>query len=389
MERKYKPTLYGGYIAYFCQAIANNLLPLLFVTFQTRFGFSLEHLSFLVTINFGFQILVDAVSAPVIRKIGYRAAVLIAHGAVALGLICLGTLPYYINPYLGIVLSILLYALGSGLLEVVVSPMIEALPTDDKSGSMSLLHSFYCWGHVAVILISTLFFVLFDIENWRFLAFFWAIVPILNLFVLAGAPICVLESDVHPVSLFTLVKNKVFWILILLMICAGASEQAMCQWSSYFAESALKVSKTVGDLLGPCLFAILMGISRVFYSTFSNRISLKKYIMGSAFLSVCSYLLAVLAPHPILSLAGCGLAGLAAGIMWPGIYSLGAANCPEGGSFMFALLALGGDFGGTAGPTMVGSVASIFNDNLRMGLAIACLFPVLLLFGVRLLKKGS
>lgn len=389
MNKKYKRTLYGGYVAYFCQAIANNLTPLLFVTFQNKFDFTLEMLAFLVTINFGFQIFVDAVSAPIIRKIGYRAAVLIAHGSMVLGLVCLGILPFYMNAYAGILISILLCALGSGLLEVVVSPMIEALPTDDKSGSMSLLHSFYCWGHVAVILISTLFFVLFDIENWRFLAFFWAIVPFANIFVLATAPIRVLESDEKPVSLLSLVKNKVFWILVVLMICAGASEQAMSQWSSYFAESALKVSKTMGDLLGPCLFAVLMGVSRVFYGAFSNKISLKKYIIGSALLSFCSYLLAVFAPHPILSLVGCGLAGLAAGIMWPGIYSLGATNCPEGGSFMFALLALGGDLGCSSGPTIVGNVASAFHDNLKMGLAVACVFPVLLLFGVRLLKKDS
>lgn len=389
MNKKYKRTLYGSYVAYFCQAISNNLLPLLFVTFQNKFGFSLEQLAFMVTINFGFQILVDAVSAPIIRKIGYRASVLIAHGAIALGLVFLGTLPDLMNPYAGIIISILMYALGSGLLEVVVSPMVEALPTDDKSGSMSLLHSFYCWGHVAVILISTLFFVLFDIENWRYLAFFWALVPFANIFVLAKAPICTLESDEHPVSLIFLFKNKVFWLLLILMVCAGASEQAMGQWSSYFAESALKVSKTVGDLLGPCLFAVLMGVSRVFYGKFSEKISLKKYIVLSATLSVCSYLLAIFAPHPILSLVGCGLAGLAAGIMWPGVYSLGAVNCPEGGSFMFALLALGGDLGCSSGPTIVGNVASLFDDNLKMGLAVACIFPVLLLFGVRLLKKDS
>lgn len=389
MNKKYKRTLYGGYLAYFCQAIGNNMLPLLFVTFQEQFDFSLELLAFLVTLNFGFQIFVDAFSAPIIRKFGYRASVLLAHGAMTLGLVFLGTLPYIMNPYGGIVISVLLFAFGSGLLEVVVSPMIEALPTDDKSGSMSLLHSFYCWGHVAIVLISTLFFVLFDIHNWRFLAFFWALIPFANLFILAKAPIRVLESDENPVPLITLLKNKVFWILLVLMICAGASEQAMAQWSSYFAESGLKVSKTMGDLLGPCLFAVLMGTSRVFYGKFSDRISLKKFIAGSSVLSIFSYLLAVLAPHPVLSLAGCALAGLAAGIMWPGIYSLGATNCPEGGSFMFALLALGGDLGCTSGPTIVGNVASFFNDNIKIGLAVACIFPILLLFGVRLLKKDS
>lgn len=387
MNPKYKRTLCGGYISYFCQAIANNLLPLFFVIFWKDFHFSLQQLSLLVTANFAIQIIIDALSAPFIRRLGYKASILFAHVMIFFGLILLGTLPFLIAPYSGLLIAIFFYGIGSGLLEVIASPMIEALPTENKSGNMSLLHSFYCWGHMLVILLSTGFFLLFGVEHWQYLPLFWAVFPAFNFFLLLSAPIKMLPGDVNPTPFHEIFKSAVFWILFLLMICAGSSEQAMAQWSSYFAEQALHVSKTMGDLLGPCMFALFMGLSRVLYGYLSRFIALHQYIIASALLCVFSYLLVILAPIPVLALAGCGLCGLSVGILWPGIYSLGSTHHAQGGSAMFALLAIGGDLGCTAGPGLTGMAASVFGDNLKAGFAFTCLFPILILILLRRLKK--
>lgn len=387
MNSKYKRTLCGGYISYLCQAIVNNLLPLLFVTFQKDFHFSLTQLSLLVTANFAIQIIIDALSAPFIRRLGYKVSILFAHVMIFLGLILLGTLPFVIHPYAGLLIAIFFYGIGSALLEVVASPMIEALPTTNKSGKMSLLHSFYCWGHMLVILLSTGYFLLFGVEQWKYLPFLWAIFPVFNFFLLLSAPIETLPGDANPTPIREIFKSSVFWILFILMICAGSSEQAMAQWSSYFAERALNVSKTLGDLLGPCMFAFFMGLSRTLYGYLSRFITLHQYMVASAILCILSYLLVILAPIPVLALAGCGLCGLSVAIMWPGIYSLGSTHHAKGGSAMFALLAIGGDFGCTAGPGLTGVVASGFGDNLKAGFAFTCLFPILILILTHRLKK--
>ena len=387
MNPKYKRTLCGGYLSYFCQAIANNLLPLLFVTFQKDFHFSLRQLSFLVTANFIIQIVIDALSAPFIRRLGYKITILFAHIMIAMGLAFLGVLPFVMSPYAGILIAIFFYGIGSALLEVVASPMIEALPTTNKSGKMSLLHSFYCWGHMLVILLSTGYFLLFGIAQWKYLPFLWAVFPVFNFFLLLSSPIETLPGDANPVPIREIMKSSVFWILFILMICAGSSEQAMAQWSSYFAERALKVSKTLGDLLGPCMFAFFMGLSRTLYGYLSRFITLHQYIAASALLCVLSYLLVVLAPIPVLALAGCGLCGLSVAIMWPGVYSLGSTHHAKGGSAMFALLAIGGDLGCTAGPGLTGLAASAFGDNLKAGFLFTCLFPILILFFIYKLKK--
>lgn len=386
MNSKYKRTLCGGYISYFCQAIVNNLLPLLFVTLQKDFHFSLAQLSFLVTANFAVQIVIDALSAPFIRKLGYKASILFAHAMIFTGLVLLGILPFLIPPYAGLLVSIFTYGVGSAILEVVASPMIEALPTTNKSGKMSLLHSFYCWGHMLVILLSTGYFLLFGVEHWRFLPFFWAIFPVFNFFLLLSAPVKTLPGDDNPTPIGKIFKSSVFWMLFVLMICAGASEQAMAQWSSYFAESALNVTKALGDLLGPCMFAFFMGLSRTLYGYLSRFITLHRYMVASAILCIFSYLLVILSPIPVLALAGCGLCGLSVAILWPGVYSLGSRHLATGGSAMFALLAIGGDLGCTTGPGLTGMVASAFGDNLKAGFAFTCFFPILILILIHRLR---
>ena len=381
MLKKYTYTIYACYIGYIVQAIINNLAPLLFVTFEQELGISLERIGLLITVNFGVQILVDSLSAKYVDRIGYRTSIIAAHVFSAFGLIGLGTLPRLMeNAYAGLVIAMVCNAVGGGLIEVLVSPIVEAAPSSKaKEAAMSLLHSFYCWGHVAVVVLSTAGFQLLGKERWYILPLLWSIVPAANIVLFAKVPIRTLASREEKLPAGRLLRMKLFWVFFALMVCAGASEQAMSQWASLFAEKGLRQSKLMGDLLGPCFFAVMMGCSRVFYGKCGERIELKKFMAGSGALCVISYLMAVRMPNPLLALLGCGLCGLSVGIMWPGTFSLAAGLCPQGGTMMFALLALAGDLGCAAGPGVVSIVSEGFPAyGLKAGLAAAMLFPALM-----------
>lgn len=384
----YKRTLTACFIGYIVQAIVNNFAPLLFLTFQSTYGIPLSRITLLVTVNFGLQLLIDLLSAGFIDKIGYRASVVLAHIFSAAGLILMTVLPGLLpDAFVGLLISVLVYALGGGLLEVLVSPIVEACPTDNKEKAMSLLHSFYCWGHVGVVLLSTLFFAVFGIENWKILALLWALVPLFNLILFATAPICTLNEDGEKgMSLSGLLTSKIFWILMLLMVCSGACEQAVNQWASTFAEKGLGISKTAGDLAGPMMFALLMGTSRLLYGKWGEKMNLQKCMAYSGVLCAVSYLLISLSPSPVLSLIGCGICGFSVGILWPGTFSMAAKQLRSGGTVLFALLALAGDLGCTGGPTYVGLISGAFGDDLKAGILAALIFPAFLLLGLLLCR---
>ncbi len=379
----YRRTLIACYLGYITQAISANFAPLLFLTFRGSYGIPLEKLTLIPSLYFLTQLVVDLASAKFVDRVGYRACVVAAEAVSAAGLAGLAFLPDLLpDPFAGILISVVVYAVGSGLLEVLVSPIVEACPFDNKAGVMSLLHSFYCWGCVGVILGSTLFFALFGIAHWRVLACLWAVVPLANLFNFATCPIERLVEEGEGMSLGQLLRTPLFWLLALLMMCAGASELSMSQWASAFTESALGVSKTLGDLAGPLMFAVLMGLSRVFYGKFSEKVDLMRFMLVSGALCVGCYLLAGLSRAPALGLAGCALCGLSVGIMWPGTFSIAARVCRTGGTAMFALLALAGDLGGSLGPTVVGVFSGLAGDDLRLGLLAAVVFPALLIAGL-------
>lgn len=388
VRNNYNHTLYASYIGYITQAIINNFVPLLFLTFQSTYQISLNKIGLLITLNFGVQLLTDTVAAKYIDKIGYRISVVSAHVLAVIGLIGLVVFPYLFgNGYTGIVVAVICYAIGGGMIEVLISPIVEACPTKRKEAAMSLLHSFYCWGHVFVVIFSTIFFTLFGIGNWRILACIWAIVPLINSYYFSKVPIAVLIKEEDSLSIIQLIKSKIFWIFVILMISAGASEQAMSQWASAFAESGLHVSKTVGDLAGPCLFAIFMGCARVFYAKFSEKISLHRFMVFSGILCIISYLVASLFHNPIVALLGVGITGLSVGILWPGTFSIASKGIPNGGTAMFALLALAGDFGCSAGPTVVSIVSDVYHNDLKKGILFAIIFPLTLLIGLFLYKN--
>ncbi|MCI8377453.1 MAG: MFS transporter [Lachnospiraceae bacterium] len=384
MENQYNKTITACFVGYIVQAIVNNFVPLLFLFFQRNYHIPLSQITLLVTFNFGIQLLVDLLSVGFIDKIGYRASMIMAHVLSAVGLVLLTVLPEILPvPFVGILAAVMVYAVGGGLLEVLVSPVVEACPSGNKEKAMSMLHSFYCWGHAGVVLISTLFFYAAGVGNWKILAFIWALIPIANAFAFARVPIAPLIEDGGPgMQLKELFRMKVFWILLVMMICAGASEQAVSQWASTFAEKGLGISKTAGDLAGPMAFAVLMGASRLFYGRYGDRINLERFMAYSSSLCILSYLGISLLPVPQLSLIACAACGLSVGIMWPGTFSKASAALPKGGTAMFAFLALGGDIGCSGGPTLVGMVSGALGDNLKMGVLAGIIFPVLLLVGI-------
>lgn len=382
-KRKYRRTLLACYLGFITQAICSNFVPLLYVTFSRSYGITLSKLALISTCFFSTQLVTDAICAKVTDRMGYRAAAIAAEITSGLGLLCLAFVPDLTpDPFIGILVCVVIYAVGSGLTEVIGSPIVEACPFENKASVMSLLHSFYCWGSVGVILGSTLFFTLFGIRNWRILAVIWSAVPLLNVFNFAVCPLEKLVEDGEGMSMGELLKTKLFWIFIVLMVCAGSSELAMAQWASAFAESALHVSKSVGDLASPCGFAALMGLSRVLYGKFGEKVNLTTFMTASGILCLVCYLIAGLSKNPVLGLIGCAVSGFSVGIMWPGSISISSRILPKGGTALFALLALGGDLGGSLGPSIIGNVSQRAGDNLQMGVLSGIGFPIVLVICV-------
>lgn len=380
----YKHTRMAAYVGFVTQAIVNNFSPLLFVTFSGQFGLNLEDLSLLITINFGVQILIDFTSTWFIKPLGTRLCCVLAHVTAAMGLVMYGVLPFIMPPFAGLIIANVFCAIGGGLDEVVISPVVEAIPGDGKASAMAMLHSFYCWGQVGVVALSTLFFVVFGISHWNIVSILWAVIPAVNAVMFCFVPICELNEGGIDTPLRELLKNRIFLLFLVIMICAGASELSMSQWASLFAEKGLKVSKTLGDLLGPCCFAVLMGISRLVFGIWGSRMNLGKFILGSGVLCVISYIIAIFVPNPIIALMGCALCGLSVGLMWPGTYSMASARFPAGGNAMFSILALAGDIGCTSGPTIAGLIGDAHGD-IKRGLLVAAVFPAILAVSVGIL----
>lgn len=376
----YRKTKTACYLGFVTQAIAANFAPLLFLKFHNDYNISLGNIALISTCFFFTQLLVDLFCAKFVDKIGYRICIVASEVCSAAGLTGLAFLPDILpNPFTGILCSVIVYAIGSGLIEVLGSPIVEACPFENKEATMSLLHSFYCWGAVGTILISTLFFLLFGMDSWKWLAVLWALIPTYNIYNFATCPIEHLVEEGNGMSIRELFQKPLFWISVCLMICSGASELAMAQWASAYAEAALGLSKAIGDLTGPCMFAVTMGISRVIFGKYGNRIDLMKFMTGSGILCVVCYLLTSLSSNPLIGLIGCIVCGFSVGIMWPGTISISSKKFPLGGTAMFALLAMAGDLGGSIGPGIVGYITQAAGDNIRIGMSVGLVFPVILL----------
>ena len=391
MKFTYKHTMYASFTGYVVQAIVNNFAPLLFLTFQNTYNIPLSMITFLITFNFGIQLLVDLTAAGLAGKMNTRAAIFMAHILSASGLCCMAVLPELLpSPFWGLLISVAVYAVGGGLLEVLVSPIVEACPNENKKGAMSILHSFYSWGQAGVVLFSTLFFFAFGIENWRILAVLWAVIPFCNAFLFLRVPLAsMLPEGEKALSLRELFSGRMFWIFLLIMVGSGGSELAISQWTSTFVEKTLQTDKTIGDLLGTMMFAIAMGFARVLYGKLSEKLDLVRAMVYSALLCVAGYLMVAFSFAPVIGLAGCAVCGFSVGIFWPGTFSLAGAKIRRGGTAMFAILALAGDLGCSFGPTLVGQVSGYFGDDLRKGILAAVVLPGMILLGLFLLRKKN
>ena len=388
--KNYQRTKTACYLGFVTQAITANFAPLLFTTFSKDYGITYAELALIPLTFYITQLLVDFFCANFVDRIGYRKSIIISQAASGAGLALLGFLPdLFSKPFIGILICVIIYAVGSGLTEVLCSPIIEACPFENKESMMSFLHSFYCWGAVGTILLSTVFFMIYTTAQWRVLAVLWSVIPFFNIYNFAVCPIEPIVADGDSMTIHELLKTGLFWLLCLLMICAGASEISMAQWASAFAESSLGVSKTTGDLLGPCGFAIFMGISRAIYGRHGGRTDLSNYMIASGIMCLVAYLLAALAGLPIVGLIGCMLCGFSVGIMWPGSISISSSRLPRGGTALFAFLALAGDFGGAQGPAIVGWVSQLLGGNIRDGILAGSLFPALLVFCIVVLKRRA
>ena len=388
VKKNYKKTQLACYLGFVTQAICANFVPLLFITFHNYYDISFSKLALISTCFFVTQLIVDFLCAGIVDKLGYRVCIIAAEVTSGLGLAGLAFLPDLLPvPFYGILICVIIYAIGSGLTEVLGSPIIEACPFENKDAMMSLLHSFYCWGWVGVVLCSTIFFTIFGIEHWRIMALIWSVIPFYNIYNFATCPIEPLVEEGKSMTMLELFKTKAFWIFIVLMICAGSSEIAMGQWASAFAESALHVSKAFGDLAGPCGFAVCMGISRLLYGKFGEKVDLTIFMMASGVMCLVCYLVAGLAGIPIVGLIGCALCGFSVGIMWPGSISISSQILPTGGTAMFALLALAGDLGGAMGPAIIGNVSQKAANDLQAGVLAGIGFPIVLVISVFYIRK--
>ena len=390
MDNPYRKTLLACYLGFVTQAIAANFAPLLFLKFHSDYGIPLGQIALISTVFFLTQLIMDVLCAKFVDKVGYRVCVVASSLCFSAGLAGLAFLPeLFPSPFAGILTSVVIYAVGSGLLEVLGSPIVEACPFEHKESVMSLLHSFYCWGSVGVVAVSTAFFAVFGIERWKWLACLWALLPLYNTYNFATCPIEPLVEEGKGMGIRGLLKVPVFWLAIVLMVCAGASELTMAQWASAYAESAIGLSKTMGDLTGPCLFAAAMGISRVLYGKYGERIALTGFMLGSGLLCLVCYLTASLSGNPVIGLVGCIVCGFSVGILWPGTISISSGRMPYGGTAMFALLAMAGDLGGAFGPSLAGAVSQRFGDNLQKGMLAGSVFPLVLVVCVLLLRLAQ
>lgn len=389
MSTNYRSTKLAAYVGYIVQSIINNFLPILFIALQEVYELSYEKLGRLIVFNFITQMLVDVVTPKVVARIGYRKAAVMCQGAAAAGLVMLGVLPRIMgNTYLAIILSIIVYATGSGFMEVLLSPMIEMLPTGNKSGNMAVLHSFYCWGQAFTIVVTTALVYLFGYKGWANIPLIWSVIPFLNMFSFLFVPIVEPDPDQKQDKLIDLIKNKKFVIFIVMMFCAGASEIAMAEWASMFAQQALGVSKVIGDLAGPCAFALFMGAGRVWYAVRAEKASFTRLLAVLSILCFICYVTVAVCEIPIAALIFCAFCGFTISVSWPGIYSAGARNFPTGGAVMFCIFAMSGDIGCAVGPWLIGVLADKF--NLNIGFGVASVFPaVMVLCCVYLLKNKS
>ena len=378
------------------QSAVNNLAPILFVIFKDNFGISYTMIASLMLFNFLVQIATDFTAIKILGILDYRKSGILAQACAALGLIMLGVLPNIIPIYPALFTSTLFMAFGGGLLEVMVSPIVDSLEKGQSSAKMNMLHSFFCWGQVAVVLTATAAIKLFGSNIWYIIPISWAIVPIISIFMFSVVPIPEIARAERRSGEKLPVKSKAFLFMCFLMVASGASEITMAEWASVFAQKGLGIDKFTGDILGPCLFAVLMGSGRLLFGVFGSRVRLKSALTYYSILCTICYIVAATAKNPYIALFFCALTGFSVSIMWPGVYSYSSSVIKQGKTAMFGILALCGDVGCSLGSWLTGSMSdfsltfpkvlefavrcgiSYEQMGLKIGIGCAAVFPLLM-----------
>lgn len=388
MRSKFLGTKLACYVGYVVQAVINNFLPILFIALQDVYGLGYERLARLIIFNFASQIAVDFSAPKIVALFGYRKSAALSQAMAALGLVSMGILPRIMsNTYLAIIISIIIYAIGSGMMEVIISPIIEMLPTKNKSGNMAFLHSFYCWGQAFTIIVTTLLVTVFGYKGWANIPLIWAVIPFLNTFSFFKVPVIEPKGEEKGDSFKSLASSKRFIIYMVMMFCGGACEIAMAEWASLFAQQALGISKVIGDLAGPCAFALFMGTGRVLYGWISKKVDFRKTVIVMSLLCFICYLTVAFCKIPAFSLIACAACGFSVSLFWPGVLSEGAKDFKRGGSVMYGVFALCGDTGCSAGPWIIGIIADRL--GLNFGFSVAAIFPVIMIIATVLLIKNN
>ena len=396
MENKvsYKSTVIACYTGYFSQAIVVNLVPIIFIPLRERFGFSYSQLGLLILINFVTQILIDISLSKAADKYGLRIFAVVSHFLCVAGFLLFAFTPYFFagQEFLGYMVSSVVFSAGGGLLEILLNPIIDAIPAKQKDRAMILLHSFYAWGQAAVVIITTL--LLFFGVNLTVIILLWAAIPFVNGFIFSKVPIAEKENKENIIKIRQLIKNPIFIIAFIAILFGSASEATMAQWASSFMQKGLGLPKITGDILGICGFAVMLGTGRALYGFYAKKVRLNKILIYSSFAAVICYFVVAVSPFDFLSIAACAVSGLCVSLMWPGTLVIASERLPLAGASMFALLSAGGDIGAAAAPFATGNTIDFFisrlgneQSGLRLGILLSGLFPLAALIFFAKLKK--
>ena len=406
MQTNYKRVKYACYTTNVSMSVVANLSPILFLTFHNLYGISYSLLGSLVLINFIAQLLIDLIFSFFSHKFNIPLAVKITPLLTLVGLflyaVCPLAFPQY--AYAGLVVGTLVFSVSGGLAEVLISPVIAAIPSDDPDREMSKLHSVYAWGVVPVILISTLFLYVFGSQSWHWLALLYMLVPLVAFLLFTKAQIPQMETPEKVSGALSFLKNKGLWLCVGAIFLGGASECIMAQWSSGYIEQALGIPKVWGDIFGVAVFSVMLGMGRTLYAKKGKKIE-NVLFLGSIGATIC-YLLAAICNMPLIGLVACAFTGLCVSMLWPGSLIVASDRFPQGGVFIFAMMAAGGDLGASVGPQLIGVITDFAIANptivsfaegmnlapeqmgMKLGMLVGMLFPLTAIAVYFVIKKS-
>ena len=404
--QSYKSTIAACYIGSFVQAIIVNTTPILFIPLREQFGLTFQQMGLLVLINFISQVGCDILFSNAIDKYGFRRFVVAAHGLAVVGLVLFAASPLLFDrPFAGFVTATIIFSGSGGLLELLLSPIVNAIPTDEKAGAMSVLHSFYSWGQAAVILLTTVLLFVFGRAWWQWIILIWTLVPLFNFFFLMRVPFAPNVPEEQRQGMDKILLKPFFIAALATILCGAAAELCISQWASAYLEEAMRLPKVVGDVGGVCLFAVMMGVGRLFYGMYGKKINVSLMMLIGTVGAAACYITVALSGTAVLSLLACGLCGLCVSLLWPGTLVVASEHYPLAGAWMFAILAAG-DIGASAGPWLMGVVAEQAHRlpflsglltqgmspdqlGLRAAMLVSALFPIIAFFCLRWMRKRT